>query len=329
VYLLAGLMLVVAIAGTATVVVNFPQSFAGLKAPKKSLAEASAELFSASGENSIENQEPEALAKYLLEDSQTEIDEKMKLLVEEFVRVRSYEKAIQSKLTVLDTLIQNALELDHTLLRVQSKESEDKVNILRPEAVKPQAMNTDSLIEEGVGGGDWSDVEISESQSGLGRVTLLEQQDTVSSIERSIEVLSNIPIGAPIDGRRTSGFGKRRSPFSKRWHMHRGIDIAVARRSPVLATADGTVVSSRYMRGYGRTIKIDHGNGIQTVYGHLQKMMVKKSDKVCRGQQIGQVGSSGRSTGPHLHYEVRVNGIPKNPTRFVKLAEFIRLAKLN
>jgi murein DD-endopeptidase MepM/ murein hydrolase activator NlpD len=260
------------------------------------------------------------------------LNRKVKFLVDEFARVRSYEKLIKSKVSALGSLLENILELDHTLLEhhIEADDSDLKPSSDKSSSslVRTRSGET-GVLEEGIGGGVWNESRNTEISSRASRPTIIEPTDTVSRLERSIELLNNIPIGAPLDGRYTSGFGRRRSPFSaRRWHFHRGLDIAVARRSPVVATADGVVVFAAYRRGYGRTIKIDHGNGIKTVFGHLQKILVKKGQKICRGQRIGQVGTSGRATGPHLHYEVSVNGVPKNPKRFVELAELLRLANI-
>jgi len=209
--------------------------------------------------DSIAESPTDEIAKFVLDSPRGAVDEKLEILVDEFVRVRSYEKSIQSKVSVLDTLIQNALELDHTLLGDSKKQERSKLN--------------DKTIEQGVGGGSWSDLISIEPKSVTAKSRVLSEQDTVSVLESSIEMLNNIPIGMPVDGRLTSGFGRRRSPFGKKWQNHKGLDIAVARKTPIIATADGTVVKAGYSGGYGRTIKIDHGNGIQTVFGHLQKIV--------------------------------------------------------
>lgn len=106
----------------------------------------------------------------------------------------------------------------------------------------------------------------------------------------------------------TSQFGYRRDPFTKRLAKHSGTDVAVPAGTKVLATARGTVVSAERDGWYGNLVKIDHGNGIMTWYAHLQEFLVKPGDTVERGDAIGKCGSTGRSTGPHIHYEVHVNG---------------------
>lgn len=112
------------------------------------------------------------------------------------------------------------------------------------------------------------------------------------------------------------------SPFGRRWgRMHEGIDMAAPVGTPVYATGEGTVVFAGWQRGYGNLIKIQHELGTETRYGHLSKIRVKVGQKVSRGSQIGDMGNTGRSTGSHLHYEVRVNGRAVNPMSFIKAAQ--------
>jgi murein DD-endopeptidase MepM/ murein hydrolase activator NlpD len=130
--------------------------------------------------------------------------------------------------------------------------------------------------------------------------------------------LAHIPSIRPVDiGYISSYFGKRRDPFTGRISRHEGLDFSARRGSKVYATADGTVCHAKYDRGYGYTIEIDHGNGIITKYAHNDKLLVRKGQGVKRGDVIAYLGNSGRSTAPHLHYEVRVNGVAKNPLNYV------------
>ncbi|MEA5160773.1 M23 family metallopeptidase [Cereibacter johrii] len=121
--------------------------------------------------------------------------------------------------------------------------------------------------------------------------------------------------------RYTSGFGGRDDPFGRGKRRHEGIDMAGASGSPIYATADGVVIQAGTASGYGKVIKIRHEFGIQTVYGHLSRIRVEKGQRVSRGDRIGDMGSTGRSTGTHLHYEVRVDGSPVNPMTFIKAAK--------
>ena len=122
----------------------------------------------------------------------------------------------------------------------------------------------------------------------------------------------------PVMGRISSSFGERQDPINgEEGSFHPGIDIAAAFGTPVRAPADGIVVKASFGDGYGREIIIDHGNGISTVYGHLSGYAVTPGERVRRGQVIGYLGDSGRSTGPHLHYEVRIHDAPVNPHKYL------------
>lgn len=125
--------------------------------------------------------------------------------------------------------------------------------------------------------------------------------------------LASTPSIWPTRGYLSASFGYRPDPFTGKRKMHWGIDIATNVGNPVWATADGRVITCKYDKISGRTIKVAHMGGVTTVYCHLSKYKVKPGQKVKRGQVIGLIGKTGKATGPHLHYEVRVNGVKKNP----------------
>ena len=126
-----------------------------------------------------------------------------------------------------------------------------------------------------------------------------------------------VPSSAPVEGPVGSGFGIRSDPFSGRPALHTGLDFPADTGTPILAAAGGVVVSSAPHPAYGNLVEIDHGNGLLTRYAHASKVLVRAGDLVKRGQAVAQVGTSGRSTGPHLHFEVLVEGVPQNPARFL------------
>jgi murein DD-endopeptidase MepM/ murein hydrolase activator NlpD len=137
------------------------------------------------------------------------------------------------------------------------------------------------------------------------------------TMARSTDQLANKPSIWPARGEVTSGFGWRNSPWGDSSELHAGIDIASSMGTPVVAAADGEVVKSEAAGGYGNVVQIDHGNGITTIYGHNSRMIVHAGQRVKKGQVISYAGSTGRSTGPHVHYEVRINGTPVDPTSFM------------
>jgi murein DD-endopeptidase MepM/ murein hydrolase activator NlpD len=121
----------------------------------------------------------------------------------------------------------------------------------------------------------------------------------------------------PVQGRILSSYGGRTDPFSGEGAIHTGVDLSAAMGTAVRATADGIVVYAEWSGGYGRLVKVDHGNGLQTYYGHLSRFEVITGQEIRRGDIIGQSGASGRVTSPHLHYEVRMGGTPVNPYPFL------------
>ncbi|MEP3225772.1 MAG: M23 family metallopeptidase [Parasphingorhabdus sp.] len=133
-----------------------------------------------------------------------------------------------------------------------------------------------------------------------------------------------IPSRKPVDSYRlTSSFGFRSDPFRGRRARHKGIDMAGPVGTPIYATADGIVGRSQWVRGYGNYIEINHGNEIQTRYGHMSRLNVKANARVKSGDLIGFMGSTGRSTGSHLHYEVRIAGEAVNPVPFMQSNDFL------
>jgi murein DD-endopeptidase MepM/ murein hydrolase activator NlpD len=131
----------------------------------------------------------------------------------------------------------------------------------------------------------------------------------------------------PVDGRLEGGFGSRIDPFSGEGAHHTGLDIAAPTGTMVWATGDGVVSMAEWSGGYGRLVIIDHGNGIHTYYAHLSKIRVLPGQEIRQGEIVGLVGSSGRVTAPHLHYEVRVGSIPVNPTSYLKRPTSLEAAK--
>src|ERR1700738_2102123 len=143
---------------------------------------------------------------------------------------------------------------------------------------------------------------------------------TRAQVDRLNRTLALVPYRKPVIGEVefTSGFGVRSDPFLGRPAMHTGLDFRAQTGDPVRATANGKVVSAGWSGGYGRMVEIDHGNGLSTRYGHLSEINVKNGDAVKIGQVIGEVGSTGRSTGPHLHYETRIDGEAVDPQKFLR-----------
>ena len=138
--------------------------------------------------------------------------------------------------------------------------------------------------------------------------------------DRLMRAMATVPLRHPVTGEldSSSGFGVRIDPFLNRPAMHTGIDFRGIIGEGVRATASGTVTAAGWSGGYGRMVEIDHGNGLSTRYGHLSEIEVKIGQSVKIGQVVGRLGSTGRSTGPHLHYETRIDGEAVDPGRFLR-----------
>jgi murein DD-endopeptidase MepM/ murein hydrolase activator NlpD len=126
-----------------------------------------------------------------------------------------------------------------------------------------------------------------------------------------------VPNGRPVDGPVSSGFGFRSDPFTGRTALHTGLDFPAENGATIMAAAGGVVKTAERHPAYGNMVEIDHGNGLVTRYAHASRLIARVGDLVRRGQTVAEVGSTGRSTGPHLHFEVLVHGVQQNPTKFL------------
>lgn len=163
-------------------------------------------------------------------------------------------------------------------------------------------------------------VELNQRFWSLGHETLKVEQQLQDLYELLFDqrvFLLALPTRKPSIGYFTSGFGIRRSPYGGAEKMHEGLDIANHYGTPILVTANGVVQFAGQKPGYGRTVVLDHGYGLETWYGHSSRLLVQAGEKIRRGQRIALMGSTGRSTGPHVHYEVRVHATPVDPLSYI------------
>ena len=148
--------------------------------------------------------------------------------------------------------------------------------------------------------------------------------------EEAQKVLANLPLTAPLDHfQLESRFGGRTDPINGHKAFHPGLDMSAPYRTPIYSTAPGTVVFAGYAAAYGKLVEIDHGMGIHTKYAHLNSITVNVGQKVGRKTRIGLLGATGRATGPHVHYEVLVNGVPQDPEKFLQAGQSIALVKVS
>ncbi len=237
----------------------------------------------------------------------------------------------------------NNLEPDLTLLPKSIKEellyfSSDEDILLRPEVIDLKELY-EKRIAEIIGVADnytytrqWSELTqksleladayaIFDYKQGVLKEKLIDLEVKVNNLDQFLldkkSQLNSTPSIFPARGWITSYYGPRKSPVSGRMKMHEGLDIGANRGTPIIAPADGVVTFSGVKPGFGKFVQIDHGYGIETIFGHANSLYVKEGTLVKRGHKIAAVGNTGLSTGSHLHYEVRVNGIAVNPLFFV------------
>ena len=142
-----------------------------------------------------------------------------------------------------------------------------------------------------------------------------------------LDSLENLPLGKPISTEISSDFGHRTDPFNRKKAFHSGLDFRGNTGDPVVATGSGRVKESGYASDFGQYIRVSHENGFETLFAHLSKRNVQRGERVTQGQQVGLVGSTGRSTGSHLHYEIHHKGKPVDPMRYVRVADLPKVAK--
>jgi murein DD-endopeptidase MepM/ murein hydrolase activator NlpD len=238
----------------------------------------------------------------ILEEQLDKLKEMEKQVEKDLKEVTDLKKEKKTPLTAPAHKKSSNIKKEIEVSRKVSIPSEEKVSLLEQE--RPRLVNRLQL-----------DLLELQKKAFLRQQNLKELQEFLQT-QKSI--LLSTPSLWPVMGRVSSTFGESRmSSSSGGVRPHKGLDICVAPGTPIVATADGVVSFSGSESEYGRLICIEHGHGFSTAYGHLQKLQVQAGDKVTKGQVIGTVGLSGNSTGPHVHYEVRMYNSPVNPSRFL------------
>lgn len=204
----------------------------------------------------------------------------------------------------------DAYENSYAKLKGQISYVEDMSKELARKARMEHSPEIDDLV--GIGGPE-TVVALDKAADHLER----EVRHINDRLRSDILRLASIPKGLPVNGYVTDGFGMRRNPFNGEGReVHEGLDIAVDFGTPVSSTADGLVVYAAPHAGYGNLVIVYHSNGITSRYGHLSRISIEAGQRIRRGEQIGNAGSTGRSTGPHVHYEIRENDQPVDPLKY-------------
>ncbi|TAM79521.1 MAG: M23 family metallopeptidase [Acidobacteria bacterium] len=242
---------------------------------------------------------------------------RMLIKVSNYNTVRSEREALKQQFQTLETKVSRA---NVKLNSLQTLAAEVAVTYGfgkgRRQQITPDLLNLARQSSVG-GGADGADTLY--ALNSLRTVSLSNMDDRINSgaFPGMIDDPGAIPAIWPVHGRITAGFGQRMDPFSGEDAFHPGVDIADGVGTDIVATGDGLVIEAEPDAGYGRSIMIDHGDGITTRYAHLSRIFVVVGEQVKQGEIIGAIGMSGRTTGPHLHYEVRIHGTPVNPGRFL------------
>ncbi|MBS2030969.1 MAG: peptidoglycan DD-metalloendopeptidase family protein [Deltaproteobacteria bacterium] len=236
---------------------------------------------------------------------------------EENVQLRGELLQIQQKVATINKTLDRVEQLDQKLRQISMLSDPDRNLAIGPVGTKEGEGELDGkqLVL------DPEDGPTVESKLDSLSAEAAKQEQSLQELQEYFEdqksLLASAPSVWPARGFVTSDFGHRLDPYTAERTMHKGLDIGVPFGTTVVAPADGTVVFASTEGGYGNVLVLDHGYGIKTRYGHLSQILVKAGQKVHRGDKIALSGNTGRSTGPHVHYEVRVNGIPQNPRKFI------------
>ena len=232
------------------------------------------------------------------------------------------DELLQQKLSQLEDQVNRTTKENSELLAQVARQKDEK-KVLLSNAINElnqRSSQIESILTKV--GVKVADDSTSESKGGP-YIPLVSNtpEDILSFSDQMIEIIEQLPLGRPVGGRITSGYGKRRDPFNGKAAFHSGIDITNRSGTKILATASGKVVKCGYENGFGKMVEIRHDNGFSTKFGHLKKILVKKHARVQRGDTIGTMGNTGRSTGTHLHYEILENGRSINPKKLMLFAQ--------
>lgn len=265
----------------------------------------------------------------------TDLDNTLSFVSEALEKTVQERDAMKQETEEMKQRVAN-LEFDARLLQERGEQIfaklEDAVDVsLTPlsRALNRNGINTESLLNEVRRGYSGTGGPLTPLTVSTGSVFSDKMSDRASKLLRDLDRVNlmklaakKLPLGMPVSGnyRNTSGFGWRRDPKTGGRRMHNGADMAGPRGTPIVAPGDGVVTFAGRQSGFGNLIKIRHAQGFETYFAHLNKIRVKNGQKVSRGDRIGDMGTTGRSTGVHLHYEIRINGNPVNPRTYMKAA---------
>lgn len=244
-----------------------------------------------------------------------------RILREENLTLKSQLKSIRERIDHIGSTLDRVERFDQKL-RTMTLLSDPQRNLaMGPTSAEPNSLTPPLTDSEFTQKAATDNPKVISSRLDKLTVEATRQEQSLQELQAYFQdqksLLASTPSIWPARGWVTSDFGSRMDPYTAERVMHAGLDIAAPHGKEVMSPSDGTIIFAGLEGGYGNVVVIDHGYGIKTRFGHLAKIDVKAGEHVKRGQVVAEVGNTGRSTGPHLHYEIRVNGIPQNPRKFI------------
>ena len=270
-----------------------------------------------------------ATRNFSLEDNLTMVENDLQKALSDRNQALFESTGLRQKINVLENKITNLQSVQDESIQNINNLLDDSISlftgIIDSTGIKLSRLIGKQKIAKKVGiGGPFIPAQSDLSPGEKMRQDLILLNDKIRMWDNLKGFLKQLPLISPVNSHYiSSGFGKRRDPFNKRWAAHYGIDLVSHFKAPVYSTAAGKVSYVGRKGRYGRLIEIKHGAGFKTRYGHLHKIYVKRGENIRPYQKIGLLGNSGRSTGPHLHYEVIFKGKPMNPRNFIKAGYYV------
>ena len=283
---------------------------------KEQLAALENEMTSLSGRN------------FALKDNLSAVENDLHLIMTERNKAQTDSSHMRNRVEELTTRLKELQDTEGEVVQRMNERAGDQIAGLE-KVIELTGLDPDRLLgvtegeKSGVGG---PFIPMGEDNLPAGdlKMELTNLDRNLSRLEALQESIARVPLSAPMTAYYiTSSFGKRKDPMTNRWSAHSGVDLGGPVKSPVYSTAAGKVTYAGWKGRYGRLIEIDHGFGLKTRFAHLSKILVKKGQEIKFHEKVGLLGSTGRSTGPHLHYEIVFNNKPVNPLKFIRAGKYV------
>ena len=283
---------------------------------KEQLATLENEMTSLSGRN------------FALKDNLNAVESDLHLIMTERNKAQNDSSRMRNRVEELTSRLKELQETEGEVVQRMNERAGDQIagleKVIELTGLEPDRLLGVSEEDKSGVGGPFIPVEPDGLPAGDLKLELANLDRNLNRLESLQESITRVPLAAPLTSYYiTSSYGKRKDPMTNRWSAHYGVDLGGPVKSPVFSTAAGKVTYAGWKGRYGRLIEIDHGLGLKTRFAHLSKVLVKVGQEVKFHEKIGLLGSTGRSTGPHLHYEVVFNNKPLNPLKFIRAGKYV------